>query len=160
MRSPVIAAWIALAALAGGGAGTRAVAQSADPGAEQNKALFTVVVDQILNQGDVALADALIAENVSKDGAPLGREGYKAMVKEMRAKTPEARFAIADLVADGDRVIGRLTETGAPGGPASEIMILRIRDGQVTETWTLADEPGIRKQLGLEAATAGPSSAN
>lgn len=157
MRRPMVATWIALAALAGG-ARTEAVAQSAEPSAEQNKALFAVVVNQILNQGDLALADALVAENVSKDGAPLGREGFKAMVKEIRAKAPEARFAVADLVADGDRVIGRVTETGAPGEAASKIMIFRIRDGQVTETWTLADEPGIRKQLGLEGAAAGPSS--
>ena len=46
---------------------------------------------------------------MSNNGAPLGRDGFKALVKDQRAKDPGRQLKVDDLVADGDRVIGRLT---------------------------------------------------
>ncbi len=117
--------------------------------AEQNKALYSVVVNQVFNQGDLALADDLIAKDVTHNGSPFGRASFKSMVKEMRAKTPGGRYAVADLVADGDRVVGRLTRDGG----AAEIVVLRIQDGQVVEHWSMADEPSLRAQFGLSASS-------
>jgi len=116
--------------------------------AEQNKALYTVVVNQVFNHGDLALADDLIAKDVTHNGSPFGRAGFKTMVKEMREKAPGARYAVADLVSDGDRVVGRLTRDDG----AAEIVVLRIQDGQVIEHWSMADEPSLRAQFGLNAA--------
>lgn len=117
--------------------------------AEQNKALYTVVVNQVFNQGDLALADDLIAKDVTHNGSPFGRAGFKTMVKQMRDKAPSARYAVTELVADGDRVVGRVTRDGGP----AEIVVLRIQDGQVTEHWSMADEPSLRAQFGLNAPT-------
>ena len=139
MRTRIAAVGLAVAALAG--AATSASAQDA----EQNKALFTVVVNQVYNGGDLALVDDLVAKNVSNNGAPLGRDGFKTLVKDERAKDPSRKLKVDDLVADGDRVIGRLSASSGAG----EIMVLRIKDGQVTEHWTMADEPATRKQFGL-----------
>ena len=122
--------------------------------AEQNKALFTVVVNQVFNHGDLALADDLIAKNVTHNGSPQGRDSFKKMVTEQREQTASAPYTVADVVADGDRVVGRLTRTGG----AAEIMVLRIQDGQVTEHWNMADEPSLRAQFGL-SAPAGTASA-
>jgi predicted ester cyclase len=115
--------------------------------AEQNKALYTVMVNQVFNHGDLALADDLVAQDVTHNGSPFGRASFKTMVKEMRQKSPGARFAVTDLVADGDRVVGRLTREGSP----AEIVVLRIQDGQVVEHWSMADEPSLRAQFGLNA---------
>ncbi len=117
--------------------------------AEQNKALYTVVVNQVFNHGDLALADDLIAEDVTHNGSPFGRASFKNMVKEMREQSPSGQYAVTDLVTDGDRVVGRLTRSGG----AAEIVVLRIRDGQVTEHWSMADEPSLRAQFGLNAPT-------
>jgi predicted ester cyclase len=139
MRTRIAAVGLALVALTG-----TASAQDAD----QNKTLFTVVVNQVYNAGDLALADDLVASNVTNNGAPLGRDGFKSMVKDARAKTPGLQYKVADMTVDGDRVIGRLAP--ADGGSGSgEIMVLRIRDNQVTELWTMADEPALRRQFGL-----------
>lgn len=136
MRTRIAAVGLALAALTG-----TASAQDA----EQNKTLFTVVVNQVWNTGDLGLVDGLVADNVTNNGEPLGRDGFKTLVKQARDRTPGLQYKIDDMTVDGDRVIGRLTAASGPG----EIMILRIRDNQVTELWTMADEPALRKQFGL-----------
>jgi predicted ester cyclase len=147
----IAAAGLAVMALAG--AASSASAQDAD----QNKTLFTVVVNQVYNGGDLALIDDLVASNVSNNGAPLGRDGFKALVKDERARDPARKFKVDDLVTDGDRVIGRLSASSGSG----EILVLRIKDGQVTEQWTMADEPALRKQFGLkENPAAAGTSAN
>jgi predicted SnoaL-like aldol condensation-catalyzing enzyme len=151
MRIRIAAVGLAVVALAG--AASSASAQDA----EQNKTLFTVVVNQVYNGGDLALVDDLVAKNVSNNGAPLGRDGFKTLVKDERAKDPSRKLKVDDLVADGDRVIGRLTASSGAG----QILVLRIQDGQVTEQWTMADEPATRKQFGLrEARPATGTSAN
>jgi predicted ester cyclase len=152
MRTRIAAVGLAAGALlALSGATSTASAQDA----EQNKALFTVVVNQLYNAGDLALANDLVATNITNNGSPLGRDGFKAMVKDQRAGG--AQLKVDELVADGDRVIGRVTQTGAAGDPKSEILVLRIRDGQVTEQWTMADEPALRQQFGLRGAVAAPA---
>jgi len=140
MRTRIAAVGLALVALTG-----TASAQDA----EQNKTLFTVVVNQVYNAGDLALVDGLVASNVTNNGAPLGRDGFKSLVKDTRAKTPGLQYKVADMTVDGDKVIG--PADGASG--SGEIMVLRIQDGQVTELWTMADEPALRKQFGLRENT-------
>jgi predicted ester cyclase len=144
MRTRIAAVGLALMALAG-----TASAQNA----EQNKTLFTVVVNQVYNAGDLALADDLVASNVTNNGAPLGRDGFKSLVKDARTKTPGLQYKVADMTVDGDKVIGRLTAADGGSG-AGEIMVLRIQDNQVTELWTMADEPALRKQFGLRETPA------
>ena len=140
MRTRIAAVGLAVVALAG--ATSKASAQDAD----QNKTLFTIVVNQVYNGGDLALIDDLVSKNVSHNGTPLGREGYKALVKDERTKDPSRKLTVNELVTDGDRVIGRLSSSTGSG----EILVLRIQDGQVTEQWTMADEPALRKQFGLK----------
>jgi predicted ester cyclase len=142
----------ALALVLGAAAAWTSPAAAQD--AEQNKALFTVVVNQVFNHGDLALADDLIAKNVTHNGSPQGRDSFKKMVTEQREHA--APYNVADVVADGDRVVGRLTRSGG----AAEIMVLKIRDGQVTEYWSMADEPSLRAQFGLNAPVGTASSPN
>lgn len=148
MRTRIAVVGLAAGALlALSGATSTASAQVA----EQNKALFTVVVNQVYNAGNLALVDDLVANNVTNNGSPLGRDAFKAMVKDQRAAGKQLK--VEELVADGDRVIGRVTQTGASGDPKSEILVLRIRDGQITEQWTMADEPALREQFGLRGTS-------
>jgi len=132
---------------------------SAQTDAGQNKTLFTVVVNQIFNAGDLGLVDGLVARDVTENGAPLGRDGFKAMVKDLRAKYPGFQMKVDDLVAQDDKVIGRVTETGS-GGPESRIVILRITDGQVKEHWSMPDAPALRQQFGLRSGPAAESAAS
>ena len=155
MRIRIAAVGLALGAVAAlGSATSKASAQDA----EQNKALFTVVVNQLYNAGDLALADDLVAKSVTSNGAALGRDGFKAMVKEQRAGG--RHYTVDELVTDGDRVIGRVTQAGG-GQSASEILVFRIQDGQIIEQWSMADAPALRQQFGLRGTAPAPgASAN
>ncbi len=156
MKTRMAAVSLALAAVvAWSGAATTAAAQ--DP--EQNRAMFAVIVNQVFNAGDLALVDNLVAQDVTGDGAPLGRAGFKTLVQNLRAKSPGYRLHVEDVATDGDKVIGRVTES-ASAGTTSRLLVLRIADGQVKEYWSLADDPALRRQFGLNAPTAGPSNSS
>ena len=151
MRIRIAAVGLALGAVVALGSTTsKASAQDA----EQNKALFTVVVNQVYNAGDLALADDLVAKSVTSNGAALGRDGFKAMVKEQRAGGRPYR--VDELVTDGDWVIGRVTQAGG-GQSASEILVFRIQDGQIIEQWSMADAPALRQQFGLRGTASVPA---
>jgi predicted SnoaL-like aldol condensation-catalyzing enzyme len=147
--------WLAPMALAllcaGSGWNTTASAQEAD--AQNNKLVFAVVVRQIFNQGNLALVDDFVAEDVTNNGAPLGRDGFKALVRDLRTIAPDLELTVDDVVTRGDRIIGRVTQIGG-GASERRIMLLRIDDGVVQEYWSWAAQPGLLRPLGHRAGAA------
>ena len=137
---------MALALLcAGSGWSTTASAQNAD--AQNNRLVFAVVVDQIFNQGDLALVDDFMAKDVTNNGAPIGREGFKALVKDLRAIVPDFKLTVDDVVTQGDRVIGHVTQTGG-GTSERRIMLLKIDHGLVEEHWSWPAQAGLPRPFG------------
>ncbi len=118
---------------AGSGWSTTASAQDAD--APNNKLVFAVVVHQIFNQGQLALVDDVVAKNVTNNGTPLGRDGFKTLVRDLRGIAPDFKLTIDDVMARGDRVIGHLTQR-AGGVTESRTILLRIDGGLVQEHWS------------------------
>jgi predicted SnoaL-like aldol condensation-catalyzing enzyme len=136
---------------AGSGWSTTASAQDAD--AQNSKLVFAVVVRQIFNQGNLALVDDFVAEDVTNNGAPLGRDGFKTLVKDLRTIAPDLEVTVDDVVTRGDRVIGHVTQMGG-GATESRTILLRIDDGVVHEYWSWAGEPGLPHPFGLRAGAA------
>jgi predicted SnoaL-like aldol condensation-catalyzing enzyme len=136
---------------AGSGWSTTASAQDAD--AQNNKLMLAVVVHEIFNQGNVALADDFMAEDVTNNGAPLGRDGFKALVRDLRTIAPDLALTVDDAVTRGDRVIGHVTQTGG-GASERRIILLRIDGGLVQEFWSWTAEPGGPRPFGLHAGAA------
>lgn len=153
MRKRIAGLGIAIAAMGvASGVWTTASAQQ-DP--EQSKALFTLLIDRVFDAGDLALADGLVARNVTNDGSRMGRDAFKAMLAAGCRQDPNRELLVDDIVTQDDLVIGRVTSVG---GPVSEsrVVILRVRDSQVGEYWSLADEPALDRQPGLRAGPATP----
>jgi hypothetical protein len=71
-----------------------------------------------------------------------------------RRQDPDWQLLVDDIVTQDDLVIGQVTPVG---GPVSEsrIVILRVRDSQVAEYWSLAYRAALGQQLGLRGGTAG-----
>ena len=136
---------------AGSGWSTTVSAQDADA-QKNNKLVFAVVVNQIFNKGDLALVDAFVAKDLTNNGAPLGRDGFKTMVKDLRTIAPDLKLTVDDVVTQGDRVIGHVTQMGG-GASESRIILLRIDDGVVQEYWSWAAQPGVRP-FGLRTGAA------
>jgi len=141
--------WLAPMALAllcaGSGWSTTASAQEAD--ALNNKLVFAVVVNQIFNQGKLALVGDFMAKDVTLNGVPLGRDGYKAVVKDLRATEPDLKLTVDDVVTQGDRVIGHVTQTGG-GASERRIILLKIDDGLVQEHWSWPVQAGLLRPFG------------
>ena len=152
MRKRIAGLGIAIAAMgAASGAWTTASAQQ-DP--EQSKALFTLLIDKVFNSADLALADGLVARDVTNDGSRMGRDAFKAMLAARRHENPARQLLVDDIVTQDDLVIGEVTPVGGPVSE-SQVVILRVRDSQVAEYWSLAYRPALGQQLGLHVGTGG-----
>ena len=159
MRKRIAGLGIAIAAMGAASRAWNTASAQQDP--EQSKALFTLLIDKVFNAGDLALADGLVARNVTNDGSRMGRDAFKARLAAGRRQDPDRQLLVDDIVTQDDLVIGRVTPVGGSVAE-SRVVILRVRDSQVVEYWSLADEPALGRQLGLRAgsATQPPASAN
>ena len=133
--------------------------------AETNKALVREFYEEI-DKGNIEALDALVAENYIDHNPPpfpglaSGREGVKQSFRIFLQATP-GRHQIEDQIAEGDRVVTRLTSYGKhegdlPGAPRTgndlkmtSITIHRIANGQLVEKWSEKDVMGFLQQIGL-----------
>jgi steroid delta-isomerase-like uncharacterized protein len=131
--------------------------------AEENKAILLRLANAI-NNGDFDALDDILAPNyVRHDPNPLlaevGREEYKQVFTNLRAAFSDAHWTMEDLLADGDKVIGRWTFNGTHDGPFFNIppsgkpvtypiiAIYRIEHGSIAEDWHNFHALGLWQQL-------------
>jgi steroid delta-isomerase-like uncharacterized protein len=126
-----------------------------------------------LNQGDVAGAAALMSEDCINHAAvpsAQGRKGFQAIVQKLRSAFPDMTYKVEDTLADGDRVMLRITATGTNTGTFAmthlsfpptgksvsfeQIHVLRIANGQIVEHWLGQDTFAFMRQLGLQITPA------
>lgn len=134
-----------------------------------NEIVVRQIFAEVISQGDMVLADALIAEDfVSHDPRQpqQGREAFKLGLSVMRTAFPDWRATIDDLVVDGEKVGARWTVRGTHqssflGIPATgraitmrEAGLLRLKAGQLVEIWRVADELALLHQLRAPAQMA------
>src|SRR5262245_50430271 len=130
-----------------------------------NKAVvrrFNEIVGQYFRGGDVSGIDEVCTPDIvlHGPGMPPDLAGFKQMVPAFRAAFSEVEVVTEDLVAEGDRVVDRITVRGIHQGefigiPPSgqrfeleEIHIARIVDGKIVERWTQYDMFGLLQQIG------------
>jgi steroid delta-isomerase-like uncharacterized protein len=131
----------------------------------QNKALVRRFYEEI-DKGNIAAMDDLVAEDYIDHSPPPfpgvapGREGLKQSFKLFWEATP-GYHRIEDQIAEGDKVVTRLTAYGAhegdlPGIPRTgnalemtAVVIHRIADGKIVEKWSNKDVLGFLQQLGV-----------
>jgi steroid delta-isomerase-like uncharacterized protein len=138
---------------------------------EQNKQLYRRWFEEVVNGGDLALADELLASSyiLHFPGAPgpVDRHGHKQLVMMFRSAFPDWRESVEDVIAEDDKVVIRVTGRGTHEGEfqgvpptgtqvtATGIGIGRIEDGRIAEAWAAYDALGLMQQLG---AVPGPPS--
>ena len=121
---------------------------------EENKAVVRRLVEEVLNAGRIEVIDELYAPALALEA--------KRWITPFRASFPDAQMEVVDLIAEGDKVVGRLTCSGTHLGEwlgyeptgrrfeaVDEISIYRLREGRIVETWALEDNLGRLEQLGL-----------
>ena len=136
--------------------------------AESNKALVRRFYEEIDN-GNIDAMDELVAQDYFDHSPPPlpnlapGREGLKQAFRIFWTATP-GRHQIEDQIAEGDRVVTRLTCSGKhegdlPGAPRTgnelrmtSITIHRIADGKLAEKWAEKDVVAFLSQIGVMPA--------
>ena len=91
----------------------------------RNKAIIHRYFEEWANRGNAAVADELIATNLVLRNPPAvirSLEDYKIGMAKFHAAFPDARYSIEDQIAEGDKVVTRLTSIGKhqgdlPGAP-------------------------------------------
>jgi predicted ester cyclase len=121
---------------------------------EANKEIVRRLVTEVLNGGRLGVIDELYAPEL----APAARR----WIAPFRASFPDVHMEIAELIAEGDKVVGRFTcsatqlgewlghpPTGRRFDRVDEVSIFRFRDGRIAHVWSLEDNLARLRQLGL-----------
>jgi serine phosphatase RsbU (regulator of sigma subunit) len=131
--------------------------------AEENKAIFRRYVEEVQNQGNLEVADEIFGRYISHqaDGATLerGPEDVKRFNEEYRSAFSDFHISIDDQIAEGDKVVSRVTLRGthqrqfrdmAPTGKQVELKAVTIfrfsEEGKVVETWDSFDQLRLMRQ--------------
>jgi predicted ester cyclase len=132
---------------------------------EENKAHFRRTYEELLNQGNLSVADELVDPEFINHETPPGRNrgpsSLRWLATMLRTAFPDLHFTIEELVAEEDTVAGRLTMSGThqgllmgmpPTGRSvrqDHMHFVRFRDAKAIEHWGIRDELGMMKQLGV-----------
>lgn len=138
-------------------------------GTEANKAIVRRFIDEVFNEGKLAALAEVVDRDYIMHGTGTevrGHQGMQDFVTKYRTALPDYHCTIEDQVAEGDKVVTRWTVRGTQRGeldgipPTGKpvtlagIVIDRIANGRMAETWQQADMLGMMQQLGLMPAPA------
>jgi predicted ester cyclase len=138
--------------------------------AERNKDVIRKLMAEV-DRGNIDVVDACYSpdyvDRTPSSGRSLapGREGVRQAFALFQKAFPDTRHTIEDLIAEGDRVVARIsargTHTGelfghAPTGRVvtlTAITVYRLVDGRIVERWA-EHGLGVLDQLGISAPVA------
>jgi predicted ester cyclase len=118
------------------------------------KSVVRRLIDEVMNAGQLDVIDEIYTPEL----APAARR----WITPFRESFPDVRMDIVDLIAEGDKVVGRFHCSGTNLGPlrgnpptgrrferVDEVYIFRIVDGRIAEAWGLEDTASRERQLAL-----------
>ena len=121
---------------------------------EENKSIVRLFNEAVIEKGDIAVFDRLMAKSFRNHSAPLGADnGPGGMIHTfnhiLRPALKDLKVTIHQQIAEGDLVTTRKTISGIHEGPLMGIQptkkiisidvidIVRIDDGKYIEHWGL-----------------------
>lgn len=131
---------------------------------EENKRIVRRFVDALNTEDLDALADLIAADAIDHTPLPGQAPGFEGMKQALRIFTtafPDLQLGVADLVAEGDRVVLRGTTSGTHRGEFLGIpptgrrvwvtgtAIIRLAGGKMVERWGITDDVTMMQQLGV-----------
>ena len=132
---------------------------------EANKTSVRRFYDEVFNKKNRAAIDEFIDPNhvdhAAPPGTPGGLAGAKQTIGMYLTAFPDLHFAVEDMIADGDKLVARLTVRGTQQGAfmgipptgkhvtVTAIDISRMAGGKSVEHWIEMDTLGMMQQLGV-----------
>lgn len=120
------------------------------------------------NEKDAGRIVSMLADDFVNHGAipeAQGRAALPGLLAKLWKAMPDMRYRCEDVIAEGDRVVYRVTLTGTQTGPlefarvqfpatgrevvTEQIHVLRIANDKVAEHWLGRDDIGMMRQLGV-----------
>lgn len=131
----------------------------------ENKAIVRRGWEEIWNKGNLTIAPEHYAltyvSHMPGNPDMYGPEGHNQLVTMYRTAFPDLHFTVEDQIAEGDKVVNRVTARGThlgefrgippTGKPitVTGITIDRIAGGKLVESWASWDFLGLLQQLGV-----------
>jgi predicted ester cyclase len=125
---------------------------SADAG--DPKAVVRRLIDEVINAGRLDTIDEIYTPQL----APAARR----WITPFRESFPDVHMEVVDLIAEGEKVVGRFHCSATNLGPrrgkpptgrrferVDEVYIFRIHHGRIAEAWGLEDTRSRERQLGV-----------
>ena len=131
---------------------------------EENKAMVHRIIEEVVNKGDLAVVDEVMASNYVYHFPGMefkGPEGFKQFITMFRTAFPDLHVATDKMIAEGDIVAARFTVTGTfksevigipPTGKQmtiTEAIFIRFEGGKEVEATPTIDRLDMFQQLGV-----------
>lgn len=131
----------------------------------QNKAVVRRYWDGKWNERRPEILDELQTPDVAYHGTSMnmsGIEHYKQVYLAFLSAFHDTRLEVEELIAEGDRVMSRVSLQGTHKGELEGIAptnrriticaftVFRLTGGKIAEEWEILDELGMMQQLGME----------
>jgi predicted ester cyclase len=127
-----------------------------------NKALVQRFFEEIINQRNLAALDQFVPPGGINHTVPPGMpQETNLFLGQYLNAFPDVQATVEDLMADGDKVVARVSYRGthrgafrgiAPTGKQIAVMginIFRIANGKLVEHWGLTDRLAVLNQVGV-----------
>ncbi len=130
----------------------------------ENKAIVQRFYNELVNQGNIDMVNELMAGDYVEHGNPdgSGTEGFRKFFKGLAAAFPDLKITIEDLIAEGDKVVARVTVRATHRGtfmgsipPTGKevnfagIDIFQLANGKIIGRWNQRDLLELMRQLGV-----------
>ena len=132
----------------------------------QNKTAMRRIYEEVWNQGNYEALDEIVSPDYvghlpTPPGAPSGREGLRWLIQMYRTAFPDIYVQVEDQIAEGDKVLTRITIQGTHQGQfinisptnkettVTALVVTRFKNGQNVEGWAELDRLGLMQQLGV-----------
>jgi predicted ester cyclase len=131
---------------------------------EENKTIARRYPEEVYNKKDIDVLDEIIDENIINHWWKPEINGLQ-IIKEYISKNlvafPDVKFTVEDQIAEGDKVVTRVSFTAthkgefrgiAPTGrkvKVTGVIIFKITNGKIVETWAEMDALSWMQQLGV-----------
>ena len=141
--------------------------------AEERKAMIRRIMDEVLNKGNIAVIDEIMAPDYAFHGADgtqtKGLEAFKQFVSMIRGAFPDMHYKVDDAVCEGDIVAIRTSFTATNTGPLrgmpptgkkvtmQEALFYRFEGNKPIEEWQFMNHLALLQQLGVVPPATKPS---
>jgi predicted ester cyclase len=120
------------------------------------KEVVTRLIDEVLNGGRLEVIDEVYSPGMAA--------AARKWIEPFRVAFPDVEMQTVELVAEGERVVGRFRCSGTHLGPwrgteptgkrmddIDEVYFFTVSEGRITEAWGLEDTAKRLRQLGLSS---------